>query len=278
MASVASPASAQDPPSLFRPEWGEFSTAEGIVTGLGISSAWLFLFVLPDHMEADWEGGILFDDAVQDALRLDTIAGRGRAAFFSDVLFYSLFAYPFLDASLVAHELRDDGDLAVQLALINLESFAVTYFVTHLMKSLTRRERPLAWGCDLNDKYSPSCLQHDRYVSFPSGHSSMSFTGAMLTCTHHAFVPLYGGVWDGLACGVSLAAAATVGILRMASDNHYFSDVFVGATIGMLSGFLLPYLLHYRGGHDVAEPNGAALRARPEREFLFPLWTMPASL
>lgn len=33
---------------------------------------------------------------------------------------------------------------------------------------------------------------------------------------------------------------------RMASDKHYFSDIFVGGALGSFSGALMPFLLYYQ--------------------------------
>jgi membrane-associated phospholipid phosphatase len=82
-------------------------------------------------------------------------------------------------------------------------------------------------------------------------------------CSHHAHLPLYGGgAPDVLACAASFAAAATVGTLRVVSDQHFTTDVLTGAAVGTLTGLGLPWLLHYRGGAtpDVsARPAGATV-------------------
>ena len=50
------------------------------------------------------------------------------------------------------------------------------------------------------------------------------------------------------------AVALTAGALRLVADKHYATDVVVGATIGFLSGYGLPIVLHYRSGPN---PSGA---------------------
>ena len=42
--------------------------------------------------------------------------------------------------------------------------------------------------------------------------------------------------------GISFGIAALTGALRMASGNHYFTDVLVGALIGTSCGFLVPFM------------------------------------
>ena len=82
--------------------------------------------------------------------------------------------------------------------------------------------------------------------SFFSGHTAMSFTGAGLACSHHFYHDvLGGGTWDGVACATAMTAAATVGAMRVVGDQHYLSDVLVGATVGTISGLGVRWLLHY---------------------------------
>jgi membrane-associated phospholipid phosphatase len=45
-------------------------------------------------------------------------------------------------------------------------------------------------------------------------------------------------------------------VLRIVSDQNYLSDVLVGMGMGLVTGLLLPWLLHFRGGAR-PEPRGA---------------------
>jgi len=65
-------------------------------------------------------------------------------------------------------------------------------------------------------------------LSFPSAHSSAAFSGAEFL--HQEYINQSG--WYS-AAGYSLGAAT--GILRIINDKHWFSDVLVGAGIGILS-------------------------------------------
>ena len=64
--------------------------------------------------------------------------------------------------------------------------------------------------------------------SFPSGHTANAFAGATMLSIeygeHHKWVPY-------AAYGV----ATGVGVMRVATDKHYFSDVLFGAGLGILS-------------------------------------------
>ena len=47
-----------------------------------------------------------------------------------------------------------------------------------------------------------------------------------------------------LIFGSGLLLGATTGYMRMAADKHYMSDVLVGAGMGSLIGFVVPYTFH----------------------------------
>ena len=47
---------------------------------------------------------------------------------------------------------------------------------------------------------------------------------------------------DALSCATSLFFATLTGVLRLASDEHYLSDVVVAAVVGAALGVLVPLL------------------------------------
>jgi hypothetical protein len=55
---------------------------------------------------------------------------------------------------------------------------------------------------------------------------------------------------------LGVGAATTQGALRMMTDDHYSTDVLVGAGIGVFSGYILPQLLHY--GFGSGKPDQAS--------------------
>lgn len=74
--------------------------------------------------------------------------------------------------------------------------------------------------------------------SFPSGHTATTFMGAELVRIE------YGDESPWFSVGAYTIAAA-VGVLRVYNNHHWFTDVFAGAGIGILSArigyWLLPY-------------------------------------
>lgn len=100
--------------------------------------------------------------------------------------------------------------------------------------------------------------------SFPSGHTATTFMGAELVRIE------YGEEHPWLAVG-AYTIATTVGVLRVYNERHWFTDVFAGAGVGILSArigyWLLPYtkrMMHRLTGCEIfvsptASSTGAAL-------------------
>lgn len=196
-----------------------------------------------------WNGGVLFDDDVRRRARLGSYQARRRARDGSDVLLALSVSYPILgDGVLTSSWYHQSNDVAEQILLIDVETFAVTFAVQATVASLSSRERP--YGEDCGGELDPElldCERGDRYRSFFSGHASGAFAGASLSCMHHMHIPLYGGgAAEVASCVTGYAAATATAALRVAGDMHYASDVMLGAAWGTLAGLGVPWLLHYR--------------------------------
>jgi hypothetical protein len=241
-------------------EWPRFRRAEiAFTAGMGLQLA-AALFIYPDP-QRNWEGGILFDEPARDALRIKTRKGRETAQLVGDTMYYSLIGYTLLvDPLIVAGAVHGSGDVALQMMAMNLESFAFVGAIALSAEKLGR-VRPSARGCQENPDYAADCDDEAMLnSSLMSGHTAAAFAGAGLTCAHHTNLPLYGGgAPDIAACAVALTAAGTVGTLRVMSDDHYATDVVLGAALGLFGGYGLPMLLHYGAGDDSARPAKSAL-------------------
>ncbi len=247
----------ETPPSAFNPRanlvrwdptWPRFRTAEYVVTGImGIS---VFAGSAIPPAENNWRPIGTFDAGVRDALRLRSESARKTAADVSDLVLTLMVNQLVVDAMLVAWWGHDRPSVASQLVLMDMEAIAVTGGIQSIVSGLSSRWRPYRDTCvGPLDAQTRDCRDNKQYRSFFSGHTSGAFTVAGLMCMHHAYLPLYGGgAREKLVCVASFAAAATVGMLRMAADQHFLSDVLVGATIGTLGGLGVPWLLHYSGG------------------------------
>ena len=224
--------------------WREYASVAAL------SAAWLAVpAVLPAPDEARWDSPILIDSAVRDALRIDTASGRRTAETISDALFVWEVLHPaIIDPLLVAWWARESPFVAWQMLVIDAQAYSLTLLLNDVVKRLTARARP--WlstpGCD-TDPSGEECGSGGRFVSFYSGHAAVTATGAGLICAHHTQLSLYqNDVLDTGMCALAVLGTAVTGAMRIASDNHWQSDVLVGHLLGYASGYLLPTLLYYK--------------------------------
>jgi hypothetical protein len=223
-------APAEAEPLRWLEEWPRFRTEEWVFTvGTGIQAG--FAKFIANEPTRNFEGGWLFDDTVRSAIRARTRDGRTIAATVSNYMYYALIACPLFDAPITATA-RGAGDVALQTLAINLGGFAVsgTYAI---IAEKAGRARPSAVECDRDRDlgYDPRCEDKARLShSNLSGHTSVAFAGAGLTCAHHLHLPLYGGGAPAIAaCVAALSIGAAQAVLRVVSDNHYATDVILGA-------------------------------------------------
>lgn len=260
-------ARAEDPrhPDRPRAPLRDIDAAEAAFTG--VLSASILAAALapgPETQTPAWRGGVLFDDAMRDAFVLRSARDRDLAADISDGLLIGLATAPALfDAVVMGWLVRGDAELMARMLLIDLQAHAFAQGVTTLLKRTVRRERPLARGCredperrandpDCEGQQNPGIAPE----SFFSGHTSLAFTSAALVCLHHTELGLFGPEGDAATCATGMAMASAVGMLRILSDRHYATDVLLGAGVGILSGWLVPWLLHY----DVLDAPQIGLR------------------
>jgi hypothetical protein len=217
---------------------------------------------VPIQSQAHWRGGILFDDAVRSALRGRTAGVQSVASTTSDVLYYGLTIGPLIiDNYFVTLSLHQNADVALQMFVINMQALGISGLVSLTAEHGVGRARPYTEDCDAQGHIHDAsgaimpnhCGTRNDFRSFFSGHEAAVSTMAGLTCAHHQHLPLYGGGFADLApCLFMITAAATAGVLRIVYDEHWASDVLVGAAVGTVSGYVLPSLLHYGFGHGHA--------------------------
>lgn len=80
--------------------------------------------------------------------------------------------------------------------------------------------------------------------SFPSGHASQAFLGAVFIQKEYG----YKSVWYPIA---AYSVATSVGVMRILNNSHYTSDVLVGAGIGMLSAHIAYWTHQYKWNKNV---------------------------
>jgi membrane-associated phospholipid phosphatase len=235
----------------WRPEWPRYSFDELVLTA-GLGLLLIAAELLPTAaFEPNWTGGILFDDGVREGLRLRAYPQRESSALAAEVMQWVLIGFPFVFDALSAAGLGENSwDLAFQMGLVSVEAYVVSLVVWRITSLLARRERPLTAACEAGDTSPPCSDPNVRATeSFFSNQTMNAFTGAGLMCLHHTAMPLYGDeAADAATCIGGLTVGAMVGLLRVMSDFEYLTDVITGALVGLASGWLLPYLLHYQGG------------------------------
>jgi membrane-associated phospholipid phosphatase len=266
---IGSPSAARAAPPgpvVWQPDWPRFQWWEaGATVGLTLGSLYAAKLDGPDH--ASWTGGILLDVPIRNGIRGDEHV-RFAAKQYSDVGYRVATLFPYVvDAGIVALGVHQNPDVAFQMFLIDVEALTLTAVVTVVTERTVGRQRPFARACQGED-----CASAESNRSFYSGHAAATFTSAGLTCAHHQNIPLYGGgPADAWACVWALSLATTTGFFRVVADNHYASDVVVGAAVGLASGYLLPSWLHYGLGHAKRDLPARSGRAATGRPFLMPI-------
>lgn len=140
--------------------------------------------------------------------------------------------------------------------LIVTEAVAVTLVLMQVAKFTTARTRPDAWAG------SGSVTANSR-MSFFAGHSAVAFAVA---ASGTQVLRLRGRTGWGWFAAATFVGSAASGWFRVASDNHWLTDVVAGAAIGTAVGFALPGLvLHPATAHAPAvtlapAAGGVALR------------------
>jgi membrane-associated phospholipid phosphatase len=222
--------------------------------GAGFSLFALEAFV-PRRDSAGWEGPILWDTALRDLVRQDVKSNRNTAATISDVMMTGSLVHNLLfDNLLIAWAVHGEPDVAWQMTVSGAEAYAIAFALTSWTKAAVGRQRPFQDRCEQDPGYSSSCDTPTAYRSFFSGHASTTGVGAGLLCAHHLNMPLYDGkVMDVGTCGLGIALTVATGMLRIASDKHWATDVAVGNLVGFASGYFVPTLLYYTD----AEPSEA---------------------
>jgi membrane-associated phospholipid phosphatase len=243
------------------PAWHRVRPWEYVAGPAMVTGALVLRLAVPTA-DRNWQGGILFDDAVIDAIAVRGEGARHAILTMSDSMFFGAMGFRLVDSVLLPGLLHGSWDISLQMSFIDIEAFAVVAVVLWGSQIFVGRERPFVAVCRSDPEYAAheDCGATDDWNrSFIAGHPAVGVTAAALTCLHHSHMPLYGGgLGDDLACGLMIAAAAANGLSRILAEKHYTSDVIFGTTLGLLAGYVIPKSLHYGWGTspDSPEPGG----------------------
>ena len=156
--------------------------------------------------------------------------------------------------------LLDDPAAGWSSVLLITEATSLAMLVNVIVKYSVGRARPYVWQG--NPDLYPASVS-DANVSFFGGHTTFVFAVVVSGSTLFFMQGMPGAPW---VLGVGLAAASFTAYLRMAAGKHYLTDTLVGAGVGSLIGWAVPYLFHRPGkkgppqaGDLMPAPGGIAI-------------------
>jgi membrane-associated phospholipid phosphatase len=252
-----------------RVEWWEVVAALSLTVG---DTEFEDRVPLPNH--ATWTQPILFDTTARNLLRGRTAAIQQFASTSTDLMYKAGALVPFVvDDYFAAAAVHQNADVGWQLAAIDFQSFGIAGLVSLAAEHGVGRARPYTLSCDSNNQVldaqghlMQTCGTGNDFRSFYSGHATATATTAGLVCVHHQHLPLFGGGFADLApCLIMIGVSATTGVLRVVYDEHWASDVMIGWADGILSGYVLPSLMHFGfgSGRPLGEIQSGSLDAIP---------------
>jgi undecaprenyl-diphosphatase len=159
----------------------------------------------------------------------------------ADALMIAAAAVPELAAAGFAPGL--DTRRFLTIGVMYVETLGLAYTSAELMKSVVTRYRPYAYSgsVDLGDGELTS--------SFPSRHAMIAFSSAVFA--GYAFDQVApGSPWSALVWASGLGLATATSVFRIASGDHFLSDVVAGAAFGAGLGLAVPLMHRTRRAAD----------------------------
>jgi membrane-associated phospholipid phosphatase len=147
----------------------------------------------------------------------------------------------------------DDPAAGWSDVLLITQATSLAMLVNTGVKYAVGRARPYVWQGNPG-LYSSAT---DENLSFFGGHTTFVFAVVVSGSTLFFMQDMPGAPW---VLGIGLGAAVFTSYLRMAADKHYLTDTLVGAGVGSLIGWAVPYLFH-RPGRKGAPQAGDLLPA-----------------
>ncbi|MGH7298032.1 MAG: phosphatase PAP2 family protein [Polyangiaceae bacterium] len=188
-----------------------------------------------------WCGAGSFDlDARRALLWRDPIAAERLV----DVIGFGIGPIFTFGADYLAarHEGASTGQFLVD-ALLIAEAATLASDVNLAVRLSVGRQRPWAWAAARSGQAAQASATRDANMSFYSGHATMMFAVASAAGT---IATMRGYRWAPLVWLVGMPLALGTAYLRVASDDHWMSDVLVGVAAGSGMGFAIPYFAHPR--------------------------------
>ncbi len=228
----------------------EVSWSEEVPVTMAGLSMWIALGGLQDGMGLDHCGWCAAPGPVDRNVRAALLAPHQDAASVaSHVLGFGVLGGFVILADVLGIRFGSGGwkELGEDV-LIMAEAFALTVVTTQLVKISVRRPRPYL-------RYGTADGDGDAMLGFFSGHSAIASSAAASAATL-AF--LRGRSSAPLVTALGALLAVGTGLLRIAADRHYLSDVLAGLAVGTAAGILVPYL-HLKRTDLTVLPGPASL-------------------
>jgi membrane-associated phospholipid phosphatase len=245
------------------PAWTHAGPDDFVLTAFAVEDLVIYeAFAQSKQPQLRWSGPILFDQAVRDVLRGSTPGVRSAAATTSWTLLAVEVAYPAVID--VPYALRRYGPgVAWDLFWQDATALSIASAVDMDLRDFVGRARPQAAACLAGGGSASQCLGTDSEAtrSFPGGHVAIVTTAALLTCTQHLSLRLYGAPWDAIACVAAITTDAAVGTLRIVADDHYATDILAGYALGAAIGWGIPFVMHLHG--HAAAPTDPGTHVAP---------------
>jgi membrane-associated phospholipid phosphatase len=232
-------------------------TVDGIATGALVAST-LTLMLLNDQLaprQCRWCVPGTMDGNLSNSARwsnpqaADTLSNVMQFAVPAGVMGFGLIQ---------AYRLDSPSEGWADVLLIT-EATSLAMLVNTTVKYAVGRARPYVWQGNPGLYSNPA----DENLSFFGGHTTFVFAVVVSGSTLFFMQDMPGAPW---VLGIGLGAAAFTSYLRIAADKHYLTDVLVGAGIGSLIGWAVPYLFHRPGkkgapqaGDLLPAPGGVAI-------------------
>ena len=176
--------------------------------------------------------GLIFDRNGRESLKNEVVEERNEHLFgftnhFDD---YAQFTPFFALYGFELAGMKPQTDWENRSAIL-LKAQFVNLGLVYVLKTTLRKTRPDGTA-----------------FSFPSGHTANAFAGATMLAIeygeNHRWVPY-----------VSYAFASGIGVMRMANNKHYISDVLFGAGLGILSVKAAYWTHQYRWNKQKSESD-----------------------
>jgi membrane-associated phospholipid phosphatase len=250
---LSAPAMAQSAEPTHNLRW---DPALDLTLTLGGATAWIVSESLKGSLapsDCHWCDVDGVDARVREAL---IWPDTSRAGVLSNVAGFALMPMVAIGSDVLAAAHEGALHNVPEDALLIAEATVVAADVNQLTKLLVGRERPFVHAL-ARDQKALTPQPADNNLSFFSGHTTEAFA---LVAASGTIATMRGYRWAPLAWSVGGAVAATTAYLRIAADEHWLTDVVVGALVGAGVGFAVPYFFH--SVVDTAPPSSASAAVR----------------